>query len=134
MIFLGLDFIMSFFSFSPTYFVLLNMVLTPKKNWGAIIILGLILDLIVFQSFFLNTLILIIVFIIYKISHITKLNLFNYLLSLTIIYFMYVGILGLIKHYSIIYIINFSFKNYGINVLFYLLCYKLVEKDILLAR
>ncbi len=134
MMFLLLDFIMSFFSFTPTYFVLINMVLVSKKDIVLIIFLGLILDLIVFSIYFLNTLILIIIFIIYKSLKIRKLNLFNYWLSLSSIYFIYIFILGLINHYSLLYIVNFSFKNYGINMIFYLLCYKLVEKHIKLAR
>lgn len=134
MIFFLLDFVMSYVSFCPTYFILLNMVMLAKEDVAKIILLGLILDLLIFNTYFLNTLILVIIFLIYKNLKIIKINIFNYLLSLSLVYFMYVIILGLANHYSLIYIFNFGLKNYGFNLIFYALCYKIIQKHIKLSR
>lgn len=134
MIYLLLDFILSYFTKVPTFFFLMNLVLIKKQDFSKLIIITLIIDLFITKTYFLNTIIISIIFLIYKKSKITKLNLKNYLLSLSFIYITYIIILGLINNYSIIYIINFILKNILYQFIFYLLMYKIVAKHIELSR
>ena len=46
----------------------------------------------------------------------------------------YIISLGLINNYSLVFLLTFIFKNYLINLIFYLLCYKILKKSILLSR
>lgn len=134
MIYLLLDFILSYFTKIPTFFFLINLVLIKKQDFTKLIIITLIIDLFITNTYFLNTIIISIIFLIYKKTKITKLNLKNYLLSLSFIYLTYIIILGLINNYSIIYIINFILKNILYQFIFYLLMYKIEEKHIELSR
>lgn len=134
MIYLLLDFILSYFTKIPTFFFLINLVLIKKQDFPKLIIITLIIDLFITNTYFLNTIIISIIFFIYKKSKITKLNLKNYLLSLSFIYITYIIILGLINNYSIIYIISFILKNILYQFIFYVLMYKIAEKHIELSR
>lgn len=134
MIYLLLDFILSYFTKIPTFFFLTNLVLIKKQDFPKLIIITLIIDLFITNTYFLNTIIISIIFLIYKNTKITKLNLKNYLLSLSFIYLTYIIILGLINNYNIIYIINFILKNILYQFIFYLLMYKIEEKHIELSR
>ena len=113
MIFLIIDFLLSYFSLSPTYFILLNFVLTPKNQIFKLIILFLILDLLILNTYFLNTIIL---------------ALDKYPFPTTLFF------IGLINKFSFLYLIIFILRNYFLNLLFYLLSYKLLKKRIKLAR
>ena len=117
MIFLIIDFLLSYFSLSPTYFILLNFVLTPKNQIFKLILLFLILDLLILNTYFLNTIILTIIFFLYK--------------KLPILYLFFIGLLN---KFSFLYLIIFILRNYFLNLLFYLLSYKLLKKRIKLAR
>ncbi len=134
MIFLLLDFILSFFCKSPTFFFLLNFLLIKKFDYSKFLIILLVLDLLILNTYFLNTIICSILFFIYKKLKITKVNLKNYLISLILIYFLFIFITGLICGYSINYIFSFLLKNWIINFIFYLICYNLMQKNIQLSR
>ena len=134
MIFLIIDFLLSYFSLSPTYFILLNFVLTPKNQIFKLIILFLILDLLILNTYFLNTIILTIIFFLYKKLPIYHNNLKNYMLSLSFILILYLFFIGLLNKFSFLYLIIFILRNYFLNLLFYLLSYKLLKKRIKLAR
>ncbi len=134
MIFLFIDLIISYFTNSPTFFFLLNFVLIAKNNYPKLLIITLILDLLILNTYFLNTFILIILFLLYKKLKITKVSLFTYILSLSLIYIFYIISLGLINNYSLVFLLTFIFKNYLINLIFYILCYKILKKSILLSR
>lgn len=134
MIFLGLDILLSFLSPIPTFFVLLNLVLIPKNNLSKLVIITLIIDLLILNVYFLNTIIITLIFLFIKHLKITQVNLRNYFIVLSIIYFIYVLALGLINNYSGLYILKFIASNYFINILFYLLSYKILYKNIKLSR
>jgi len=134
MIYLLLDFILSYFCKIPTFFFLMNILLIKKENYEKLIIIALILDLLVLNTYFLNTITLSILFFSYKKLNITKISLKNYLFSLFLIYTAYILIIGLFQGYHLEYMYLFILKNGIYNFIFYLLCYKLEENNIKLSR
>lgn len=124
---------MAYLSNIPTYFILLNIVLISKRDFPKLIIIALILDLIVLNTYFINTLVLTIVFTIYKNLKITTINFKNYLISLSIIYFIYLLFLGVINGYNN-YLLLFTAKNFIYNLIFYVLSYKMIKSHIKLSR
>lgn len=134
MIFLLIDFLMTYVCSVPTYFFLLNILLIPKDKWSNLIIITLIIDLIFLNTYFLNTIVILLLFILYKHFSIFKPNLFNYILSISLVYFLYINIIGLINHYSLNYIFLFITTNFMPNLIFYLLCYKIIKSHIKLSR
>jgi len=74
---------MAYLSNIPTYFILLNIVLISKRDFPKLIIMALILDLIFLNTYFINTLVLTIVFTIYKkINFVHKYHHTNYTIIL----------------------------------------------------
>lgn len=133
MIFLILDLIISYFTSIPTYFVLINIVLIPKNKLSKLVIITLILDLLILNTYFLNTIIMCTIFLIIKKIKITKINFPNYLISLTLIYIMYIILIG-VWHYNLPFLLSFIFKNYLYNLIFYILCYNVLFSRIKLSR
>lgn len=134
MIFFLLDLFLSYVCPIATYFFLLNVILIPKGQLSKLIIITLIIDLLILNTYFLNTIIITIIFIIYKHLKIYRPTLLNYLISLGIIYLLYIFATGFINHYSFNYLLFYSLKNFGPNFIFYILCYKLLFKYIKLSR
>ena len=71
MIFLLLDFLLSFFSDTPTFFVLLNITLFSKRQFFSFLLIPLFLDLFIVHTYFLNTILFVILFY-SKTSHLVK--------------------------------------------------------------
>ena len=90
MIYLVVDIILSYFSKIPTFFFLINIVLIKKQELSKLIIIGLIIDILILNTYFLNTIILICIFLVYKKLKITKITIKNYILSLLLIYIIYI--------------------------------------------
>lgn len=134
MIFLLLDVLLSYVCQVPTFFILINIMLYSKKNIFQFILIPLVLDLLIVNTYFLNTALFIILFLLIKNLKIIQPKFSHYLFLITIIYLFYVLALGLIHGYSIIYLFNFMIENYIINLIFYALCYKLVKPYIKLSR
>ena len=134
MLFLLLDVLLSYTCQVPTFFVLINIVLYSKKDIFHFILIPLVLDLLIVNTYFLNTILFIALFILIKHLNITQTKFSHYILLITIIYILYVLALGLINGYSMIYLFPFMIKNYIINLIFYALCYKLVKPYIKLSR
>lgn len=134
MIFLLIDFFLSFFSSTPTYFLLISILLYPKNKIFLFLLIPLTLDLIILNTYFLNTIIFTIMFLIIKHLKVTKINLINYLILLTFLYLFYLLSIGLINNYSLNYLFKFILNNYIYNLIFYLLCYKILKPYIKLSR
>lgn len=134
MIFLFLDVLLSFFSNIPTFFVLISILCYPKNKFFLFLLIPLVLDLLITHTYFLNTFLFVLIFFIVKHLKITKRNLGNFLLLISLVYFLYVFSLGFMKGFSFFYLLRFSFSNYFINLIFYLLCYKLYYPYIKLSR
>lgn len=134
MIFLVLDLFLSFFSDIPTFFVLLNILIFPKNKVFQFILIPLFLDLFILNTYFLNTILFLILFLIVKHLKVVKTNLVHFLLLSTFLYFGYVFSLGILKGYHFSYLISFSCFNYMIHFIFYILCYKILKPYIKLSR
>ena len=134
MIFLLLDFLLSFFSDTPTFFVLFNFILFSKRQFYSFLLIPLVLDLFVVNTYFFNTVLFAILFFIIKHLKITKTNFIHFVLLITFAYVFYILGLGIIRGFSISYLIKFMLMNYWINLVFYVLCYKILLPYIKLSR
>ena len=134
MIFLLLAFLMSFFSFTPTFFVLLSFLVYAKKDFFSFLFIPLIIDLFLTHTYFLNTILFVAFFFLFKHLKITKTNFRNYLLSITLLYFLYIFSLGIIQGYHFFYLVKFAISNYGFQLVFYALSYKILLPYIKLSR
>lgn len=134
MIFLLLDVFLSFFSDIPTFFVLFTIVLFPKNKFFLFLLIPLVLDLFITNTYFLNTLLFALLFWIVKHLNITKLNFGHFIFLMSLVYFLYVFSLGFIKGFTFLYLLKFVLVNYFVNLIFYLLCYKIWYPYIKLSR
>ena len=134
MIFLLMDFLLSFFNSSPTFLVLMSFLVYPKKNFFAFLFIPLTLDLLILNTYFLNTILFTIIFFLIKHLPITKISFFNYLFIITLIYFLYIFSLGIIQGYHFFYLFSFSLSNYILNLVIYIICYKILLPYIKLSR
>lgn len=134
MIFLFLDFLLSYFSEVSTFFVLLNFLLYTKDKLFSFIFIPLIMDLFLMNTYFFNTILFVLIFVFVKHLKITKTSFFRYLFLISLVYFLYVFSLGLINGYSLFYLGKFVFINYFVNLIFYLLSYKILKPYIKLSR
>ena len=133
MILLFIDILLSFFSHTSTYFFLLNL-LIPKIKLSKIFIITLIIDLLILNTYFLNTIIIAIIFYLLKKSKISLTSFKNYILTISLIYIIYILSIGLINKYSLIFLLKFLLHNYFYNIIFYILCYKILRNNIKLSR
>ena len=67
MIFLLIDVILSFFSNIPTFFVLFSFLLFSKKQFFSFLLIPLVLDLFIVDTYFLNTILFAILFLLLNI-------------------------------------------------------------------
>ena len=74
MIFLILDIFLSFFSDIPTFFVLLNILTFSKEKLFSFLLIPLVLDLFILNTYFFNTVLFFLFFLIIKHLKITKVN------------------------------------------------------------
>ena len=134
MIFLLLDFLLALLSPFKTSFILLNILLIPKNRIDKLFMITLILDILILNTYFLNTVIIFLLFLFYKKLNIRSNTFFNYLLSLLLLFISFNLILALINNYDIFYFIKFLKTNLIINFIFYGLCYNLIKSRIKLSR
>lgn len=131
MIFLLLDILIYNLTRYNSYFFLISLLLYKGSDFIKIIFIGLVLDLIILNVPFINTLIISLLFLINKkIFKLKKRTLTDYLLLLNFNYVFYNVALSIL--YSFI-LSSFSL-SYIINILFYILSYNLVKKRIKLSR
>ncbi len=119
MILFLLDFLIYNYTSYSTYFILLNLM--AKKNYKKLILIGLILDFFVFNTYFKNTLILIILILINKyILNFNKKNIVVFLAISIINYHLFIIFNSVINH-------NISFLNISTIIvnnyfLYFILC------------
>ena len=92
--------------------------------------MGLILDFIVFNTFLLNSIILLIIYFINKFfSRYNIKNIYIYLLNLLVDYIVYISLTNLVLHNTLnIILVNIG-KSLILNLLFYFLCFKLKKYE-----
>jgi len=126
-----LDLLVYNFTSYNSYFILLSLLLISDKEYFKIILIGLFLDLIFVNTYFINTLILLILFFINKkILKISKNDMKHYFFISNFNFILYNFFLSLIYGYNIM---TFT-TTFLINILFCLLSYKNVKKHIKLSR
>lgn len=127
MIYLILDIFIYNYTKYKSYFFLVSLY---KKNIIYYIGMGLILDFIVFNTFLLNSIILLIIYFINKFfSRYNIKNIYIYLLNLLVDYIVYISLTNLVLHNTLnIILVNIG-KSLILNLLFYFLCFKLKKYE-----
>ena len=127
MIYLILDIFIYNYTKYKSYFFLLSLY---KKNIIYYIGMGLILDFIVFNTFLLNSIILLIIYFINKFfSRYNIKNIYIYLLNLLVDYIVYISITNLVLNNALNVILVNIGKSLILNLLFYFLCFKLKKYE-----
>lgn len=127
MICLILDIFIYNYTKYKSYFFLVSLY---NKNIIYYIGMGLILDFIVFNTFLLNSIILLIIYFINKFfSRYNIKNIYIYLLNLLVDYIVYISITNLVLNNALNVILVNIGKSLILNLLFYLLCFKLKKYE-----
>ena len=127
MIYLILDIFIYNYTKYKSYFFLVSLY---NKNIIYYIGMGLILDFIVFNTFLLNSIILLIIYFINNFfSRYNIKNIYIYLLNLLVDYIVYISLTNLVLHNTLnIILVNIG-KSLILNLLFYFLCFKLKKYE-----
>ncbi len=127
MIYLILDIFIYNYTKYKSYFFLVSLY---NKNIIYYIGMGLILDFIVFNTFLLNSVIILIIYFINKFfSRYNIKNIYIYLLNLLVDYIVYISLTNLVLHNTLnIILVNIG-KSLILNLLFYFLCFKLKKYE-----
>lgn len=127
MIYLILDIFIYNYTKYKSYFFLVSLY---NKNIIYYIGMGLILDFIVFNTFLLNSIILLIIYFINNFfSRYNIKNIYIYLLNLLVDYIVYISITNLVLNNALnIILVNIG-KSLILNLLFYFLCFKLKKYE-----
>ena len=134
MLLLFSDILLSYLAKVPIFLFLLNVIIIPKNRLDKLVINSLILDLFFLNGYFIPTIILVIIFIIYKKLRLNRVTFINYIISCSIIFILFTYTLGLINGYRLNNLSGLVFKYYLFNLPIYILCYKLLGKNIKLSR
>ena len=127
MIYLILDIFIYNYTKYKSYFFLVSLY---NKNIICYIGMGLILDFIVFNTFLLNSIILLIIYFINKFfSRYNIKNIYIYLLNLLVDYIVYISITNLVLNNALNVILVNIGKSLILNLLFYFLCFKLKKYE-----
>ena len=127
MIYLILDIFIYNYTKYKSYFFLVSLY---NKNIFYYIGMGLILDFIVFNTFLLNSIILLIIYFINKFfSRYNIKNIYIYLLNLLVDYIVYISITNLVLNNALNVILVNIGKSLILNLLFYFLCFKLKKYE-----
>ena len=127
MIYLILDIFIYNYTKYKSYFFLVSLY---NKNIIYYIGMGLILDFIVFNTFLLNSIILLIIYFINKFfSRYNIKNIYIYLINLLVDYIVYISITNLLVNNALNVILVNIGKSLILNLLFYLLCFKLKKYE-----
>ena len=111
-----------------SYFFLIAPIFTSKKDWLKIILIGLIIDNVILNTYFVNTAIFIVIFLINK--HIFKFysrSFFNYFLVANFNFIFYYFILSAIYHFDLMLFVNAYFLNTAFLICSYNLCKKYIK-------
>lgn len=127
MIYLILDIFIYNYTKYKSYFFLVSLY---NKNIIYYIGMGLILDFIVFNTFLLNSIILLIIYFINNFfSRYNIKNIYIYLLNLLVDYIVYISITNLVLNNALNVILVNIGKSLILNLLFYFLCFKLKKYE-----
>lgn len=127
MIYLILDILIYNYTMYNSYFFLISI---HDKNIYYYLGMGLILDFIIFNTMFLNTIVLLIIYFINKyFSRFNQNNIYIYLLNLLVCYLVYIILTNIfLKNGIVVILINIG-QYLFLNSLFYFLCFKLKKNE-----
>lgn len=127
MICLILDILIYNYTMYNSYFFLIGI---HDKNIYYYLGMGLILDFIIFNTMFLNTIVLLIIYFINKyFSRFNQNNIYIYLLNLLVCYLVYIILTNIfLKNGIVVILINIG-QYLFLNFLFYFLCFKLKKNE-----
>lgn len=118
-----IDIIINNYTAYTSYFFIISLYNKPYKHY---LIIGLVLDLIIFNTFFINTLIMTILYFMNKIfSDLNKENIINYAFINLFNYLIFIILSNLFMHNNINNILINIGSNLLINIIFYLLSYRI---------
>ena len=118
-----LDVIMGNYSIFNTYFFIPFLY---RKSYKHYLLVGLILDLIIFRCIFYNTIILTILYLLnIFFRNLKKNNVINYVIVSIINYILFIMISNIIFNNNFINIFNIIIYNFLINLFFIFLSYKI---------
>lgn len=122
---LVLDILVNNFTKYTSYFFIIYLYQKPFKYY---LLTGLILDFLIFNTMFLNTIILLIMYFFnYIFKDLNKENFGNYILITCFNYLMYIILTNLVMTKNIDYILIQIGLNLTINLIFYILSFRIVR-------
>ena len=122
-----LDILINNYTKYTSLFFLLYLYDKPYQYY---LLTGLILDLLIFNSLFINTIILSLMFWLNKIfKDLNKKNFYNYIFFLTFNYIIYIFLTNIFMLNNISNILIYIGSNLIINLLFYILSYRLLNYE-----
>ena len=117
-----LDIVCNNYASYNTYFFIIYLY---NKTYKYYLLTGLILDLIVFKTLLINTLILSIIYLLNKVfKDLNKFNLYNYIFINLFNYLLFIFLSNIIYFDTLNNILILLGKNLIINVVFYTLSYR----------
>lgn len=120
-----IDYIINNFSSYSSYFFIIYLY---NKEYRYFLLTGLILDLLIFNSFLINTLILSLIYIINIIfKDLNKDNIYNYIFINLFNYIVYILLINLIYQTLFTNILVIIGANLLINLIFYILSFRIKE-------
>ena len=127
-ILLLIDILINNYTKFTSFFFLIFLYNKPYKYF---LLTGLILDLIIFNTFY-NTIILSLMYFLNKIfTNLNKQNFYNYLFFTIFNYLIFIFMTNLISFNSLSNILVFIGNNLFINTIFYLLSFRIVKNNCL---
>jgi len=120
-----LDILINNYTNHTTYFFIIYLF---NKSYKYYLLTGLILDLVIFDTFFINVLLLSIIYLFNKVfKDLNKYNLYNYLFVNIFNYLLYIILFNLFIFNNINNILLIVGSNLIINLIFYILSYRLYK-------
>lgn len=103
-----------------------------NKSYKHYLLVGLILDYIIFNTYFYNIIILTAMYFLNKLlNDLNKDNFYNYIFINMYNYLLYIVLSNLLLFNNLDYIFISIGSNLIINIIFYILSYRLINKEIL---
>lgn len=122
-----LDVLINNFTQYTSYFFIIYLY---RKKYRYYLLTGLILDFLIFNTFFLNTIILTIMYICNKVfKDLNKNNFYNFIFVSVFNYLIYIILTNIVMINNVVNILINIGMNLFINVVFYILSFRVVRNS-----
>lgn len=123
-----IDILINNFTKYSSYFFLVGLY---NKTYKYYLITGIILDYIIFKTFFYNIFILSIMYILNKIfKSLNKQHIYNFIFILLFNYILYISLSNFLLEHNISNILTSIGNNLFVNSIFYILSYRLYKRNV----